>query len=188
MAFFFFFLKKKKTLKIPQGKLKEAQRQALYPKRHCRSVQTSTLPQLTRPKQGEKNHAMFLSHMLAPLDGARASLHHIPPSTVAARPWWGEARALQQLTSLEREKNTAQFTLQKKCSSHHCNHKALQKGSAEASTYLLVPPAVEEPASSHTSTLRNSSAKASAALCKCLFHNSRRTASRFTILCSLVWS
>ena len=37
-----------------------------------------------------------------------------------------------------------------------------RRGSAEISTQLMLPPAVEEPASSHTSTLRNASARASA--------------------------
>ena len=51
--------------------------------------------------------------------------------------------------------------------------------------HLLLPPAVEEPGSSHTSTLRNASARASA-FSKCLFHSSCRAASRFTVFCSLV--
>ena len=56
------------------------------------------------------------------------------------------------------------------------------KGSEEAPTQLLLPPAVDKPASSPTATLCEASAKASAGFCKCLSHNSCRTASQFAIL------
>ena len=71
-----------------------------------------------------------------------------------------------------------------KCRSHHCNHEALTR----ACTQLLLPPAVDGPASSHTDTLRNASSKASAGFCKCVFHKSCRSASRFTVFCTLAWT
>ena len=57
----------------------------------------------------------------------------------------------------------------------------------QPTVHVALPPAVEEPASSHISTLRNASAKASAGLKKCLFHSACRTASQFSIFWSLDW-
>ena len=55
----------------------------------------------------------------------------------------------------------------KSASQHDHNNKAHRKGPAEASTQLLLHPAVDEPASSQTSTLRKASARASAGCSRC---------------------
>ena len=64
---------------------------------------------------------------------------------------------------------------------------SLQHGAPENSAGIRSTPAVEEPASCHTSTLRTASNKASAGCSKSLFHKSCRTASRLTIFCYLAW-
>ena len=84
-------------------------------------------------------------------------------------------------------------TMQCLHSSHHCNREPPRKGPAEACSrrasvkkipqlplgcargeevQLLLPPDVDEPASSHTATLRNASSKASAGCFGRSFHNS----------------
>ena len=72
----------------------------------------------------------------------------------------------------------------KKCSSHRCNRgapKGLSRGVHSTA-------AVDEPASLHSSCLRNASIRASAGICRYLLHSSCRTSSLLAIFCSLACS
>ena len=62
------------------------------------------------------------------------------------------------------------------------------KDAAEACTQLLLPPAVEEPASSHTSALRTASDVAKVGLLRCALPSSCRTSSQRSSFAVHVWS
>ena len=79
----------------------------------------------------------------------------------------GESLSAVTVGVTQTGKLTAQHTLRQA-------RKVRTQGGSPHAPFLL-PPAVEEPASSHTPTLRNASATASAGFCKCLFHTSCRT-------------
>ena len=68
-------------------KLKEAQRQAVDKQRLYSPVQTSQITTAHRPKQGETNHAKApVKHVRTTEWCLYKSSHHMPLSTVAARP------------------------------------------------------------------------------------------------------
>ena len=132
-----------------------------YRMRHCRSVQTSRTPKLTvqntlwTPRKVPFEHACTTRRRL--YKSAITSLYRCSPclmgeSTNAATVDVSQARSTTaHLTSTTKE----QFTYCKTLDFSE-GKKASRKGSAE------IPTAVEEPASSHTSTLRNVSVSASA--------------------------